>query len=150
MLGKFCRWLRILGYDVDYRQNEIDKTLINLAMERGRILLTKDVELYKKTLRAGVEAFLLKGENEAENLASVARCYGLKLEFKPDTSRCPKCNFALEIIPIEEVRKELPTSVLKSHQEFWRCTNPKCRKIYWRGSHWKKIKEKIESARKLL
>ena len=150
MLGKFTRWLRILGYDVEYRQNEIDNALISLAGEKGRILLTKDVELYRKTLKAGVDAFLLKSENEAENLAEMAKCYELELEFKPDTSRCPKCNMKLEIVPTEEVRKEAPSSILESQRQFWQCTNPKCRKVYWRGSHWKKIKEKIEEAKRLL
>ncbi len=150
MLGKFSRWLRILGYDVDYRLNEKDNMLISLAYERCRILLTKDVDLYRKTRRADAQVFLLKKENEAENLAEIARHYGLDLKFNPNNSRCPKCNSKLRTVPIEVVIKLVPSSVSKYQNKFWQCTNSQCRKIYWHGSHWRNIKEKLEEARNFL
>lgn len=148
MLGKLSRWLRILGYDSDYKQNEEDSTLINLANEKDRILLTKDVELYRKTVKAGVEAFLLESENETENLAKIARHYKLELEFKPDISRCPKCNAKLKSAPIEEAKSQVPPTILKSQYEFWQCANSECQNIYWKGSHWRKIKKGIEEAKR--
>ena len=39
MLGRLGRWLRMLGFDTDYKLKEKDNALINLAEEENRILV---------------------------------------------------------------------------------------------------------------
>jgi uncharacterized protein with PIN domain len=35
-------------------------------------------------------------------------------------------------------------------QSFWVCTNVSCAKVYWQGSHWKKIEETLRNASEIL
>jgi uncharacterized protein with PIN domain len=41
MMGKVSRWLRILGYDVKYENDALDDTILKIAVEERRILLTR-------------------------------------------------------------------------------------------------------------
>ena len=148
MLGKLSRWLRILGYDVKYMENESDNKLIELAEKDRRILLTSDLQLLTKALKSGVEAFLVDGKNDAANLAKISEKFNLRLELDIQTSRCPICNSPLRMIPPSEVEGKVPYSTLRTYEEFWSCTNVDCQKIYWQGSHWKNIKEKLKEAKK--
>jgi uncharacterized protein with PIN domain len=50
MLGKLARWLRILGHDVIYLVEFEDSELLKLAKKEESVLLTKDLELYKRTI----------------------------------------------------------------------------------------------------
>ena len=147
MLGRLSRWLRILGFDTDYKLNEKDDTLINLAKEEGRILITKDLELYRRTIKSDVKALLLDSENCTNNLAIIARRYGLELKFKPEISRCSKCNAKLEKKQAEDVREQISPLILRNQNQFWQCINFQCKKIYWQGSHCKKIVERIDEAK---
>ena len=48
MLGKLTRWLRMLGQDVEYSTKLSDDELLASAKAEGRILLTRDFELYQR------------------------------------------------------------------------------------------------------
>lgn len=142
MLGSLARWLRMLGYDVAYEAEKADEELLRLAAETGRILLTSDVELYRRACRRTLEAFLVKGRKD-ESLLWLSRRYGLRLTLKPEFSRCPLCNTPLRRVRRREVQGLVPPLVFKRKRGFWICPNPKCGKVYWRGSHWNKIKETL-------
>lgn len=148
MLGKLTRWLRILGYDVEFKPYEKDETLLDLAKKTGRILLTSDIELYRRAVRKGVNVFLVNGKSEVENLAKISEKLGLNLDV--EETRCPKCNFRLRMASPEEVKDKVPETTLKTYREFWVCTNPKCGKVYWQGSHWKKIGKTLKEAKNLV
>ena len=45
MLGRFSRWLRLLGCDVEYYRDSVDEELLKVAKAQGRVLLTRDAEL---------------------------------------------------------------------------------------------------------
>jgi len=64
MLGKLTRWLRMLGLDVEYTGSMDDKELIQEAKKENRILLTRDVELYRQAVAKGAEAFLIENPNQ--------------------------------------------------------------------------------------
>ena len=151
MLGKLTRWLRILGYDVEFKPNEADNKLLILAKETKKILLTGDLELYRKALRSGVEAFLVDGKTEVENLAKISKKFGINLDVdEVEETRCPKCNFRLKMVSAKDVEGKVPSTTLKTYKEFWVCTNPQCQKIYWQGSHWKKIGKILKEAKTLI
>ncbi len=147
MLGKLTRWLRMLGHDVKYYNATDDKDLIKAAKAEGRILLTRDNILYRRALRENVEAFLVRGESEHERLAELAGEYNLKLEIDMASSRCPKCNS--KIIPVrkEAIIDLIPETTSRFYNDFWRCSG--CGKVYWRGSHWRRIEETLNLARNL-
>ncbi|MGE5555813.1 MAG: Mut7-C RNAse domain-containing protein [Methanocella sp.] len=144
MLGGLTRWLRMLGQDVLYSTELSDNELLSLSKGEGRVLLTRDLELYKRAVSRGIEAFYAEGEGEAERLAGVAKRYGLTLEIDMDRSRCPLCNGKLEVAPKEQLKDKLQPNTYRHYNQFWQC--PNCGQIYWQGSHWKHISQTIALA----
>jgi len=147
MLGKLTRWLRMLGHDVEYFNMLDDDELIKVARSERRILLTRDIRLYQEASMKGIEAFLIQGKTEYEKLAELARKYKFKLEIDTSNSRCPKCNSRIRPVSKEEVLDRIPKSTSKFYDEFWEC--PNCGKVYWRGSHWKRINKTLSQAREI-
>jgi len=148
MLGKLTRWLRMLGQDVEYTSSMADKALIQKAKKTNRILLTRDLQLFQRAIARGIEAFLIEGTNEAENLASLAKRFKFKLEIDLKTSRCPKCNTQIRSVRKNSVVDRIPETTSTYYNEFWEC--PKCKQIYWQGAHWKRIEKTLREARKAL
>ena len=135
MLGTLARWLRISGYDAEYLRSTPDKDLVDRASEEDRILLTRDKLLYRKAIKAGAEAMLVKGEDDVERLSLIVKKYGLVLH--PQQSRCPKCNGLLENVDKDIVKDKIPKRTYKAFDEFFVCSS--CGQVYWRGSHWNSI-----------
>ena len=150
MLGKLSRWLRMLGYETVYEKDRSDIDLLATAKRDSLILLTSDEELYRTASIRGLESFLIQGRTEPERLAHLARRYNLTLRIDPKDSRCPTCGSPIRETPKAEVEGSVPPATFKVYSTFWVCTNPKCAKIYWQGSHWKKIGQTLEMAKKIL
>lgn len=145
MLGKFSRWLRLMGCDVEYFNSAKDRLLMDKARVEGKILLTGDVELYRQSMLSGVNAFLIKDRDKAEQLAVLAKRFDLKLEISPEKSRCTICNSEIKLVTKDQIKDSIPISTFEKHNEFWMCTG--CSKIFWRGSHWMGISETLKRAR---
>jgi uncharacterized protein with PIN domain len=148
MLGKLTRWLRILGHDVKYSNNLDDARLITMSKKEKRILLTRDLELYKQATAKGIDAFYLEGRTGEEKLAELAKRFGVSLSIDMATSRCPKCNTRVRPTPKEKVADKVEKSTLIHYTEFWKC--PRCGQIYWQGAHWTRIRRTLEKARENL
>ena len=149
MLGKLNRWMRILGYETEYVKDKGDDELVNSARRSSSILLTSDEELYRSAIIRGVDSFLIRGKNETERLAALARRYNLRLGIDPNLSKCPLCGSSIEQVSKADIEALVPPTTFKVYQSFWECINPTCAKIYWHGSHWKRIEQTLEAARKL-
>jgi len=149
MVGRLARWLRLIGNDVVYSRDLTDNELIKRAVTEARILLTSDVELYRRAVADGADSFLVKGRTEAERLARIAKRFRIDLDINTATSRCPTCNATIRPVKKEQVKGMVPASTYKVFNEFWECTNRDCGKIYWQGSHWKKIGEHLSKAERL-
>jgi len=147
MLGKLARWLRLLGHDAEYGRDASDEELLERARAEGRLLLTSDVELFRRALHSGVRALLVKGSTEEERLAQLASELGIRLEVDMTASRCPKCNSPVVEVPKEAVRGLVPEGSWRRYDRFWRCVG--CGQVYWQGSHWSNIEAVLKRARKL-
>jgi len=150
MLGKLARWLRLLGYDVDYEKDVSDSQLISWADSRGCVLLTSDIMLHRLAVARGVKSYLVKGGSEAERLSRVAKRFNLNLDVNLQTSRCPTCGSPIKPVSKTSVIGKVPLTTYRAYRQFWVCINPNCEKIYWKGSHWKKIYENLSKAKKLV
>jgi len=148
MLGKLTRWLRILGHDVEYTGSMDDKELIQKTKKEDRVLLTRDVELYKQAIAKGAEAFLLENPNQTANLASLARRFNLRLEVNVEISRCPKCNGTIRTVSKTAVAEKIPATTSSNYNDFWQCQQ--CGQVYWHGAHWDRIEKTLDDARKAL
>ena len=146
MLGRSSRWLRILGYEVKYLKSS-DDDLLEVAKRENRILLTRDLELFRRAKTQGLEVFFVEGKDEAEKLANVSKRFNIKLEINMATSHCPTCGSLIKRIEKSEVLNKIPKETLKHYDKFWMCTS--CGKVYWQGGHWKKINETLSRAKKL-
>ncbi|MGE5188408.1 MAG: Mut7-C RNAse domain-containing protein [Betaproteobacteria bacterium] len=146
MLGKLTRWLRMLGQDVVYCVELDDNQLLDLAKAESRVLLTKDLELYRRAICRSLDAFYVEEKTEPERLANVARRYGVALSVNMDKSHCPVCNTLLKPADKEELKKLLEPNTYNFYECFWRC--PKCGQIYWQGAHWKQIINTLLEAQK--
>ena len=137
MLGSLARWLRIMGYDTVYHRDQSDTEIVNTASEQGRFLLTRDKEL---AFRAGDEGLFVVDDDVLGQLKQVVEALGLTLD--ESLTRCTICNGELETLPPQEAKELVPEGAFKNNDQFYRCSE--CGKIYWKGSHIKKILEILE------
>ena len=109
------------------------------------MLLTRDLELYKRSVTRGIDALYVEGKTEAERLASLAQHFGISLEIDLTTSRCPKCNTPIHAVPKTQIENRVEKNTFAHYDEFWEC--PNCKKVYWQGAHWPKIHDTLEEAK---
>lgn len=143
MLGKLARWLRILGYDVEYEPNADDDELVARAVRDGRVLLTKDrhlVERWRRKLRQH-GYLLLTSDDWREQLKETVAHFNLDIH-NHRLTRCPDCNGVLEEVSKESVRYKVPFFVFSNHDRFAQCN--RCGKIYWAGSHYERMNDALD------
>ena len=136
MLGRLARWLRLLGYDTFYKRDITDAELIRIAKQDHRLILTRDREIFRKVKD---QCIFIHSELVLEQLRQVLSLLNEKGERLEPFSRCVNCNTSLEEIKKEEVSGLVPDHIYATIPRFVMC--PACKKIYWRGSHEKRIKE---------
>ncbi len=139
MLGKLAKWLRILGYDVLYARDLDDRALLALARAEGRTLLTRDEELARRS-----RGVLISSDDWREQLRELSQL--VRLERSGLFTRCLECNVPLEPVKREEVVDHVSAYLLASQAEFGRC--PRCRRIYWKGTHFASALAEIEGINK--
>lgn len=135
MLGTLAKWLRFMGYDTEYPGPLGDNELLALAKREGRVLLTRDKELAGRS----AEAIRVRSDDLEEQVREVASRLGLKV-IDP-LSRCSLCNAVLVRASLQEVGDLVPEGVRARHDIFWRC--PTCGRVYWQGSHWDRMVERL-------
>jgi uncharacterized protein with PIN domain len=133
MLGRLATWLRILGYDVEYVRGE-DTALIEQARETGRILLTRDTGIVRR--RRLPPHLFVHGDHVSEQLRQVIHAFHLT-PAGPSARRCSRCNALVEPRTKVEVFGRVPEFVWSHQDAFWGC--PACGRIYWAGSHWRRM-----------
>ena len=139
MLGTLARYLRILGYDTLYPEEDIrDAELLFLAFTQGRILLTRDTRM---GTRVSPNIFILKSVIPEEQLKRVIKRFRLQRRDNCLT-RCLECNALLVAIEKKRVRGKVPSYVFRQHNKFARC--PHCEKYYWTGTHTDRMIEKVK------
>lgn len=135
MLGTLAKWLRFMGYDTAYPGPLDDTALLAVAQSEGRVLLTRDKELASRS----PEAIRVRSDDLEEQVREVAS--QLRLKVVDPLSRCSLCNTVLMAANPADVQGLVPEGVRARHVAFWRC--PTCGKVYWQGSHWNKMVERL-------
>jgi hypothetical protein len=62
-------------------------------------------------------------------------------------SRCTICNSILEEVNKNKIKDKVPEKVFSNNDVFWFCSN--CKKVYWKGSHYDKMVNKINKIKKI-
>ena len=139
MLGKLAKWLRFMGYDTIYPKKPTDDELIQLSQSQDRYLLTRDKELAR---RKNLKVIYIQSDQLEAQLKQIKS--ELHLELSADAFlRCPECNHLIKQIDKLDVKNKVPKGVFDRQDQFWVCTN--CNRYYWQGSHYEKIKDKLNS-----
>jgi uncharacterized protein with PIN domain len=132
MLGKLSRYLRMIGYEVEYIGNDKDDSYI-IGISTDKLILTRDRQLHE---RVG-NSILLKSYKPVEQLAE------LKDKLPPAEhgfmELCSLCGRAVEKI---EKGDEFPDYVNRTASEIFYCKN--CDKYYWYGSHTDNFRKTLE------
>jgi uncharacterized protein with PIN domain len=138
MLGRLAKWLRLLGFDVLYDPAIDDKHIIRIAREQGRTVLTRDTRLIKKKVLR--DYIFIKSNDIFRQLLEIKYILNLK---DPDLqARCAACNGILNNVSQKiEIRDSVPDFIYHNYDYFIKCED--CDKVYWEGTHHKRIKEKI-------
>jgi uncharacterized protein len=141
-LGGLTRNLRLLGFDVAYARNADDRQLLEVMSRENRALLTRDRHL----LMHGIvrHGYYPRSQNADEQTIEVVRRFDLSKLVAPFT-RCLRCNALLEEATKAEVVDKLEPLTKIYYDQFRRC--PDCKQIYWSGSHFAKLQERIEEIR---
>ncbi|MCF6157406.1 MAG: twitching motility protein PilT [wastewater metagenome] len=138
-LGKLAKILRMLGFDAEYRNDYHDHEIIQKSLKENRIILTRDRRLlHAKVVTHG---YCIRSENPAEQLREVLNRFDLPLQIQP-FKRCTMCNCELEKIEKSKIVHRLEPKTILYYNEFSIC--PGCDRIYWKGSHYEKLKEQLE------
>jgi len=145
MLGKLAKELRMLGYDTVYYRGENAYSLIKLAREEGRVILTRTTKLTPK--RPEDRIVRIMEDKPSFQLRELIQIKIISLHDETPFTRCLVCNILLNEMPREEAEGKVPDFIFYQRKEFFRC--PQCSRIYWQGSHQDHMQKKIEELKNI-
>jgi len=141
-LGRLAAYLRMLGFDTLYRNDAGDEELARISAAERRILLTRDLGLLKRGVVT--RGYAVRATETRAQLAEVVKRFDL-LGLVTPFARCLRCNTALRKAGKKDVADRLPPGVSERYDEFREC--PGCGRVYWKGSHYRRMERLIDSLR---
>ena len=139
-LGGLAQLLRLAGFDTLYDNHFADDEIEALASSENRIVLTRDRELLKRrTITHGCYVRALKPQAQLREVIDRLDLAGSVHAFR----LCLSCNAPLRRIDKTQAVGRAPEGVLERHSQFVTCDV--CRRVFWEGSHWKRMRSLIDS-----
>jgi uncharacterized protein with PIN domain len=138
-LGRLAAYLRMMGFDVLYRNDFEDPELARIASEQDRILLTRDRRLLMRNRVS--QGYCLRSLDPEQQLVEVLERYDLADQVEP-FRRCLRCNTPLVPVSKEKIMDRLQPLTKRYFNEFHIC--PNCKQIYWKGSHFQRMQRLID------
>src|SRR5918996_2214260 len=107
-VGRLAKWLRVMGYDTLFPQENSDNELVRIALRENRVLVTRDSGIaQRRAARLGqMKVVQIKDDNLRSQLQQLVRDLGLNLD--NGFSRCVLCNHLLDPADREDVAQRLP------------------------------------------
>ncbi|MCM5681245.1 Mut7-C ubiquitin/RNAse domain-containing protein [Schlegelella sp. S2-27] len=140
-LARLARYLRFAGVDTLHRDDWPDTELAALAQQEQRIVLTRDRALLMH--RHVERGCYVRPLDPVAQLEQVMRRFALRLPAEP-AGRCLLCNTELQSLTRPAAEPHVPLRAYTNFECFWRC--PDCTRVYWRGSHWRRMRGALERA----
>jgi len=148
MLAKLARWMRLAGISVYSTPYVDDNKIITYVKRRRALLLTCDTALANRSKRRGFNVLLVDCNEDIEHqMAFVIRSLKLHVSDEPSMI-CTMCNSKLKKVKKSAVKGIVPAKAYDSHDNFYICT--KCKRVYWEGTHWKRIKNRISRVKRII
>ncbi len=142
-LGKLARQLRMVGFDTLWKDDYSDPELLEISKNEKRVLLTRDRELSEKADPA-LSHYVQATDPDAQ-LIEVADHFGLRPKISSMQgflSRCLQCNSPILPVKAHQLEDRLPGHVRFQFNEFFLC--PRCERVYWKGSHFDRMWERVQ------
>lgn len=140
-LGGLARLLRMAGFDTRFQNHFDDPEIAAIAMQEGRILLTRDRELLK--LRGITHGCYVHALKPAQQFREIVQRLDLARSVRP-FSLCLECNGPLRLVDKTQVLDRLPPAVRATQERFTTCD--RCGRIYWQGTHWRRMQTLLDAA----
>jgi uncharacterized protein len=138
-LGGLAQLLRLAGFDTRYDNHYADDVIEHLAEVEARIVLTRDRELLKRrTLLRGCYVRALQPDGQFREVST-------RFDLAPHMHAfrlCLMCNAPLRAAHPEELGDRVPDGVRERHTRFATCDV--CHRVFWEGSHWKRMRARID------
>ena len=139
-LGGLAHLLRMTGFDTLYDNAFHDKEIERIAVAEQRIVLTRDRELLKR--RTITHGCYVRALRSSEQIRELFDRLDLARSARPFTL-CLHCNAPLDAVDKAQVAAPLPPGVRQRYQRFSTC--PVCKRIFWEGSHWQRMRAMVEN-----
>lgn len=137
-LGQLARNLRMLGFDVLYRNDYSDAEVAHIAASEDRIVLTRDRDLLiRKEIVRGCYLHSVACDLQMAEVLSRFRLAAAVNAF----SRCLNCNGLLQSVPKSDVQERVPDHSRKAYDRFYECQG--CAQVYWEGSHVARMRQRV-------
>ena len=134
-LGKLARNMRLLGLDVNYSNTYTKADLLEQVTLQQRILLTGDRQLLMHNIVQ--RGYLVRSSDPDQQIKELVQRFDLGQQLKPFT-RCLHCNGLLDPVAKTAILDQLEVKTRQYYEDFVQCRG--CRNIYWKGSHYTKMK----------
>lgn len=138
-VGRLAGLLRMAGFDAAaIGPGQAAGQVVLQAVEEMRILLTRNRDLLKQ--RRLVFGHLVRTQDPDRQLAEIVKLYRLESRLSP-FCRCIACNSLLVEVDKAAITDRLLPLTKRYFDRFKQC--PDCGKIYWQGSHHRKMSERL-------
>ncbi len=141
-LGRLSKWLRIVGFDAEYYDNDNMSSLIIRALRENRTVITR-----RKTI-GDLKVVTVGQDDVRDQLRTILSAFSFQPEKKDLFRRCVVCNCELVQIEKEMIKDKVPEYVYNSQDVFFSC--PRCQRLYWKGSHWEHVQAFLQDIKERL
>lgn len=143
-LGALAHLLRMAGFDTLLDGGSDDAVIVATSEAECRILLTRDRELLKR--RNVTHGCYVHALRPRDQLREIFDRLDLARSARPFT-RCLECNTPLRVADKARVLERLPDKVRVRHERFTTCES--CGRVFWEGSHWRRMHTLIDELTKV-
>jgi uncharacterized protein with PIN domain len=140
MLASLARWLRAAGHDTAIASaSTADRGILDACRMEARVLVTRDRHLAAHAGQA-VQVVLLTGNRLDAQAAELTAALGIDWTLAPFT-RCLLDNTPLQEATSDQ-RQRIPPRSRNLPGPFRAC--PCCGRVYWPGSHVRRMQARLE------
>ncbi len=137
-LGKLTRRLRMLGFEVIYRNDFEGLEIIRRSRQERLIILTRDRDLLKHG--AVTHGYWVRSTDATEQVREVLRRFDLWDQIHP-FSRCTACGGEIQPVEKAAILDRLPPKTRAHYDRFFQCRE--CGQIYWEGAHFERLRAMV-------
>lgn len=137
-LGQLATYFRMLGFDTLYRNDYDDEELAYVSSTEGRILLSRDLGLLKRSIV--IYGYFVRETNPKKQVIELLGRFHLENVITP-LKRCIRCNGELKAVDKASIVDRLEPKTRELFDQFSLCTN--CDQVYWKGSHYEPMQSFI-------